>query len=282
MLRIVLMSLALAICSTCLVRPWFWKRVKNKYFFNDDGKPGFDRHGLKSDIAIQMACFVIVLCASMFVYAGGAGQNLYSSFLMIMLCFLMQCLWDNQSKWQYVIMLIVAALSAILWIQDGIASFNINIPLNRVDSVSLITTKADEDTEVKLLVSSNEIQSLFKVTSASGPTYNNGKYIYTVSGGDNGLGIVTIDKDNYTEANFLSCSYGLDVIYIRSEYPTYKLEKLYITISDDNVPYGLFAIADKTGLLGTYNVNRYLLLNLVTGETQEFKTEQLPSFVTRN
>ena len=30
MLRVIMLSLVWAICSTCLVRPWFWKGVINK------------------------------------------------------------------------------------------------------------------------------------------------------------------------------------------------------------------------------------------------------------
>lgn len=143
-------------------------------------------------------------------------------------------------------------------------------------------TTTQEDTKVKLFISSREIKSLFKVYSASGPTYNNGKYIFTVSGGYNGEGIVIIEKDNYTEANFLSYPYGLNVKDVRFQYPTQKLKELYITISDDNVPYGLFAVADKNWLLGTYKVNGYIMLNLMTGDIQEFTQEELPNFVTDN
>lgn len=282
MLRIILLSLVWAVCATCLVRPWFWKGVKNKYLFNDNGRIGFDRSWEKN-VAVEIACFVVVFLLSMFVYAvAGCRQNLYGSFLMIMLCFLAQCLWDYQGKIRYTIMLTIVAISAILWIQDGIVGCGISVPLNKVSSVPLTTTQTDEDTEVKLFISSSEIQSLFKVDSASGPTYNNGKYIFTISGGDNGKGIVIIDKDNYTEANFLSCSYGLDITDVRSQYPTQKLKDLYITISDDNVPYGLFAVADKNWILGTYTVNGYVMLNLITGEVQEFKQEELPKFVTNN
>ena len=275
MLRIILLSLVWAICATCLVRPWFWKGVKNKYLFNDGVKIGFDRKW-KVDVVIEVVCFVAVFLLSMFLYAvAGVRQNLYGSFLIIMLCFLAQCFWDNQGKIRYTIMLTIVAIRAILWIQDGIVGCGISVPLT--------TTQVDEDNEVKLLISASEIKSLFKVDSVSGPTYNNGKYIFTVNGGDNGKGIVIIiEKDNYTEANFLSYSYDFDVTSLRSQYPTSKIKDLYITVSDDNVPYGLFAIAEKSWVLGTYNVKGYVMLNLITGEVQEFKQEELPKFVTNN
>ena len=289
MLRIILLSLVWAICATCLVRPWFWKFVKN--LFNDGVRIEFTRElkenralqrKLKENIQTEIGCFIIVFLVSMFFYAMlGVRTNLYGSFLMIMLCFLAQSIWENQKICDRIFLSIVV-ISVILWIQDGIVSMIISAPINKVRSVPLTTIQKDEETGVKLFVSSSEIKSLFKVDSALGPTYNNGKYIFTVSGGDNGKGIVIIDKDNCKEANFLSCSYELDITDVRSQYPTKKLKELYITISDDNEPYGLFAVADKSWILGSYKVNGYVMFNLITGETQEFKQEELPEFVLNN
>ena len=279
MLRIILLSLLWGTCATLLVRPCFWKMVKN--LFNDGKRIEFFRK-LKENIKTEMVCFAIVFLVSMFFYAVlGVRTNLYGSFFMIMLCFLAQSIWENQKICDRIFLSIVV-ISVILWIQDGIVGESISIPLKQVSSVPLTTTQTDEETGVKLFISSSEIKSLFKAKSASGPTYNNGKYIFTVSGGDNGNGIVIIDKDNYNEANFLPCSYELDITDVRSQYPTKKLKELYITISDDNEPYGLFAVADKSWLLGTYKVNSYVMLNLITGDVHEFKQEELPDFVTNN
>lgn len=282
MLRIILLSLVWALCSTCLVRPWFWKGVKHKDLFNTDGeKIGFGNNNWKINLAIEIICFCVMFFASMLGYAV-AGANLYGSFPLIMLCFLFQCFWSYQGKVRYTIMLTVAMISALLWIQDTCVGNKISIPLNRVASVPLPTSVVEEDKQVKLFVSSSEIKSLFKVDSATGPTYNNGKYIFTVSGGVNGNGIVFIDEDNYSEANFIPCSYELDVKDIRSKYPTQRLKELYIAVSDDNTPYALFAVANKSWVLGTYNVNGYVMLNLITGESQKLTQELLPDFVTKN
>lgn len=283
MLRIILLSLFWAICSTCLVRPWFWKGVKNKYLFNDHGaRIGFDNNDWKTDLKNEAACFIGVFLLSLVMYTlVSVRQNIYGSFPFIAVCFLLQCLWSYQGKVRYTIMLGIVAINLILWAQDGIVGDNISVPLNKVERVQLTTSEEHEDTEVKLFVSSGEIKSLFHVDSATGPTYNNGKYIFTVSGGDTGNGIVIIDKANPTEANFIPCSYKLDIKDIRYKYPTHKLKELYITISDDNVPYALFAIADKSWLLGTYEVNGYVMLNLVTGKKGEYTQDQLPNFVTK-
>ena len=91
MLRIILLSLVWALCSTCLVRPWFWKGVKHKDLFNNNGeKIGFDNYNWKTNLAIEIACFGVVFFISMLLYAvTGVRQNLYGSFLLIMLCFLL-------------------------------------------------------------------------------------------------------------------------------------------------------------------------------------------------
>jgi hypothetical protein len=280
----ILLSLIWAICSTCLVRPWFWKGVIEKDLFNYDGKKlGFSNDFWKREVVIEVVFFVVTFALSMFMYFFAATrQNLYGSFLMIIACFIFQCAWNYQGRARYKFMLTVAAVSAILWLQDGIVGCFISVPEDKVDSVPVTSTKIDEGNEVavKILISTSEVKSLFKVTSASGPTYNNGKFIYVVNGGENGKGIVIIDADNSTEAKFLPRSYDLDIRDIRSQYRTYKLKPVEVVVSDDNVPYGLFAKADKTWVLGTYKVKGYILFNLVNGESQEYTQEELPNFVT--
>lgn len=284
MLRIILLSLVWAICSTCLVRPWFWKGVKNKYLFNDGTRIGFPNNSWKSYVAIEIVLFVLMFLFSIGSYAiVGCRQNLYGSFILVIMCCIAQCVWEHQGKVRYSIFIIIAVISAVLWIQDGIVGSSIRVPFNKVTTVTL--TQYDENTEVKSFISSNEVQNLFKVTSASGPTYNNGKYIFTVDGGDTGKGVVIIDKGNYEQAKFLSCEYGFrldDVKYLRSQYPTQKLRSLYITISDDNDVYELFSVSDKEWIFGTYHVKGYILFNLITGEQEFMQEEELPIFVTKN
>ena len=284
MLRIFLLSLFWAVCSTCLVRPWFWKGVIKKQLFNDYGaRIGFSNKTWKGDIALTILGFAMVFVLSFLLYSIGNRQSLYGSFAPILVCLFWQSMWSYQGKIRNTIMLTLAAICAVLWIQDGIVGANIHVPIIKtVDSVQITTVDLEEDSEVKLFVSPSEIETLFRVNNAYGPTYNNGKYIYAVSGGENGTGIVIIDKDNHTKANFISCSYGLKLTDIRSEYPTEKLKELYITVSEDNVPYGLFAIAEKNWFFGSYDVTGYVMLNLITGETEQYTEEQLPAFVTNN
>lgn len=283
MLRIILLSLFVGICSTCLVRPRFWKGVIKKYLFNDSGAIiNLDNCNKKRYFVEQIICFILAfLLYGIYVYC---SHDLYNPILFILICMMFQLTQDLLYKSGPSVTLIVISIIALaLSIQDFIAYKNINVYLNKVESIPFTTLKVRHpDTKVAFLVSSNDIENLFKVDSATGPTYNNGKYIFTVSGGDTGDGIVIIDKANPIEANFIPCSYELDIRDISYKYPTHTLKELYITISDDNKPYALFATADKSWLLGTYEVNGYIMLNMVTGETKEFTQEQLPHFVTEN
>ena len=77
MLRIILLSLVWAICATCLVRPWFWKKVKNNNFFTNGVSIGFF-HKYKQEIVMEIIDFTIALLLSMYLYALiGVRTNLY-------------------------------------------------------------------------------------------------------------------------------------------------------------------------------------------------------------
>ena len=58
MLRVILLSLVWAICSTCLVRPWFWKCVINKTLVISNGEKriGFTENWKLEIVAEIFAC----------------------------------------------------------------------------------------------------------------------------------------------------------------------------------------------------------------------------------
>ncbi|MBR0428121.1 MAG: hypothetical protein IJK18_08000 [Clostridia bacterium] len=280
MLRIILMSLFWGLCATCLVRPWFWIGVIRRDLYNHGGKKiGFD-DDVSHCIFVEIVGFIVAILISILEYSSGSRYNLWGSFIMIIFCSLWQCWWSYQGKLRYTLFISIAIISAILWIQDYAVGAAINTSLNKVDSVELVAhDRADDNSPVKLFVSANEIANLFKVNSATGPTYSNGKYIFEVSGGDTGDGVVVINKNDYTKAYFIPCSYRFDIAGIRSQFPTAKLKKLFIAVSDDDVPYGVYAISNKTWLLGTYKVDKFALRNLQTGEVTNYYEEPLPEFV---
>ena len=275
MLRIIILSLFWALCSTCLIRPWFWKRIKNKNLFDECGKPSFEEGDIKFEIGYAIFVFVISLVMYMWF---STRTNIYGSYLMIILYFIKQFLYNERRKKADIICGVGILLALCLWIQDGIAGYMITDPLKRVESVPI--SSAGENNSIKTFVSADEIKSLFQVESASGPTYNNGKYIFKVSEKTDD-GIVVIDTEDFSGAKYIPCKYEFSLREIRSYYPTEKIKETYITISDENIPYGLFSIADKKWT-GGYEIEKYVLFNLQTGEIQEYELDELPKFVTNN
>ena len=282
MLRIIFLSLFWAVCSTCLIRPWFWKGVKEKDLFNHGNeKIGFS-DTWESDVVLEIFFFVVTFLLGILIYGlAGCRQDIYGSLPLIALCFLFQIFWKNQGRARYIFIASVIVISILLWLQDGIvgegnSAFAVSI--NKVETVPISASTSEQ----KSFISADDIKALFKVDSAKGPTYNNGKYVFTVEGRDIDRGVVVIDKNNYNNATLLHINYDFYVENIRAKYPTKKLRTLYIAISDDNTPYGVFATANKTWLLGHYVVDGYLLFNLNTGETESFSQEDLPEFVTNN
>lgn len=67
--------------------------------------------------------------------------------------------------------------------------------------------------------------------------------------------------------------------HLRSIYPTEKIKALWIAKTAEGRLYGVFAIADKTWFMGTYETDRYLLVDLVTNDMKEYTYEELPDFV---
>ena len=288
MLRVIMLSLVWAICSTCLVRPWFWKGVINKTLVKnkEEKRIGFTKNS-KFELVAEIAIFTFLFILSMLMYLGNSKRyTLSDSYIMIILCFLVQCSWDYQGKVRYCIFLSLAAVFIVLYVQDSIATSNIQAPLNKVESIDLTVESTqiqqDERTIIKLFVSADEIKNLFHANSVSGPTYNNGKYIFIVSGGSNGYGVVIIDQKDYKKAKFIYCPHKFEIASIRPDYPTLKLKEMFVAVSDDNVPFGVFAVAEKEWFFGNYNVTQYLLFNLTSGESQIFSPKELPEFVTNN
>lgn len=66
---------------------------------------------------------------------------------------------------------------------------------------------------------------------------------------------------------------------LRSIYPTEKLKAICIAFAGEGRLYGVFAIADKTWLMGTYETDKYLLVDLATNNMTEYTYEELPDFV---
>lgn len=284
MSRIFLLSFIFATCSTCLVRPWFWKGVKNRYLLNDNGcRIGFSNNNWKSEVKTQILFFVGIFLLSFLQYTLlGVRQNLYGSLNIVILCLFLQCVWDYQGRLNTSILYISISFFVILFLQDISAGNSIKVPFNTSSfTISTQSSQKEANAEEHFTFTEEEIKSTFKFPFVSTPTYNNGKRIYLVSDRIDTNGVVIVSNDNQAKAIFVPFCTDLGIQNIRREYPTDKIQNLYITVSDTNTPYALFALANKTSLFGSYEIDKYLLVNLATGTIQEHTQEQLPDFVTK-
>ena len=283
MLQIIFMIFVFSICSTAFVRPFFWKRLKNKTLSNnDDGEIGFTKMSFSQIIGGEIVIFFVIAILNSAIYFGGiVKHNFYTFCVSIFVCVICQQIIDNQETIKRVVLLIIAVICAVILIQDYAAGESVSIPLNKMETVP-ISTSLNNGT-VKTFVSADDIASLFKATSAKGPTYNNGKYVFELSGGENDGDVVIIDKDNCEEAKLIDTDYKFEInLHCRLKCPSKKLQEMYIVISDDGkepIPYGIYAVAEKSWLFGTYKAEKYLLLNMKNGEMEEYSQEELPDFV---
>lgn len=242
MLRIILLSLFWGICGTCLVRPWFWRGLKNKNLFSDDGKIGFTRLRWKTEVVAEIALFIIICFISSFLLSGvSVKQNICIYFILISICCIFQMISYSEGMEKKFVVMTIGSIYMLFLIQDIYAVINIQIQ-----------------------------------------TYSDDRYMYEISIENNEDGIIIINKNNYNEAYFIVTEYEFELNEIMNLYPTDKLIELQIAVSDDDTPYGVFVKANKTWLLGKYDVDSYILFNLITGETEEYLEGNLPEFVTNN
>lgn len=83
----------------------------------------------------------------------------------------------------------------------------------------------------------------------------------------------------YSEAEYLNRN-----IYrhLRFRYPTYIFDQLSFEIDDNGVPYWICPVKKYTiGLFGGQTVGRVVLCNAVTGECEDMKVEDCPTWVDR-
>ena len=283
MIRPIILSFVLAICSTCLIRPWFWKGIRENDILCDDErlKIGFSELHFKRDVCVQIAFFIIFLFASLFAFFFlGARQNIYGISWIIACCLLCQNVWEYEGKAFRIVTLVLAAMFLFLNIQDEVAFAKTKIPISEMYELPIASISTDEPYTVKAFVTKEDIINLYnKIKKVNSPTYNNGKYIYEVEGSI-GKGIVIIDSRNHSVAQFIPYEYDIDIEKLRKYYPFDNITKLYIAVSDENIPYKVFALSNKTWLLGHYEVSSYILANCVTGEIISYSENELPDFVT--
>ena len=292
-LRVIILSAIWGILSTVFIRPWFYLAIKKK---NLEDKYGFldtvdgSNFSKEKVFVYEAFIFIIVFIYSIVHYlVFSCRYNIYGSFFIIMIVAFMQLIHNNPNMSSFFILIIVLICSFVFWIEDGFQGDEITIPFERVEEVDFSSQKykieKDENNEnttvaeATLYFSNDAIKAAFNVDNVEDPVVSNNRIIYSVSGGKNGLGVVYIRMDNPSKAYFVPCKYDLGISQIRKFYPDDKLVKVKIAMDDDNVPYGIYALAERK-FLEPFRVEKYILMNLTDGELTEYTLTKLPEFVT--
>ncbi|MCI8272810.1 MAG: hypothetical protein HFJ55_01850 [Clostridia bacterium] len=291
MLVPILLSLLWAICSTVLVLPWFWHGlIKRKTIIGDEkyrGVRNTEKNELKSAIILQIVYACISLAISLFMYLVIiVRHNFYGSIISILFVLLFQFFtmlegWNSKRKEKSLIILAVAVVCLFFSLTDSITSnFNV-IGLSKAnEEIPIFVSSIEQEKEVeKTVLSGSTVAGLFKATGVSGPEYSNGKFVYTVTKSPNGYGIVIIDEKAGETARFIACDFEFQMsLNLRERYPFARVKELNVVISDDNIPFGKYAILSKPNLFGAPVLEKYVLQNMLTGDFTEYTAEELPKF----
>ena len=121
MLKCVLLSAFFGLLTTCIVRPGFWERVKNKTLLSDPIKMigGESLESIKSVIFFSLLTFLVIFFLGMLLFVTGFfNLNLYDSYIFIISSLMFQSLYSYSSnaKIYRTIMLILMGIIIILFI----------------------------------------------------------------------------------------------------------------------------------------------------------------------
>lgn len=291
MLVPILLSLLWAICSTVLVLPWFWKGlIKRKTIIGNEEYRGFnntEKNSLKISIICQIVFACITFCVSSLIYLVGMVQyNFYGAIVPILLVLFFQFViiwdgWNSNRKLKSLIVLAIALVCLFFSLTDLITTnFDVvGLTKDHEEIPIVVSTIEQEKEEEKTVLPSSTVAGLFKATSVSEPVYSNRKFVYTITGSPNGYGIVIIDEKAGETARFIACNFKFQMsLNLRERYPFARVKSLNVVISDDNVPFGKYAILSKPNLFGAPVLEKYILQNMLTGDFTEYTAEELPKF----
>ncbi len=288
MLVSIVLSLLWAVCSTVLIQPWFWKGlIKRKTLIGDNQNRGWidTKQQFRGSIIMQIVfgCFTLIVSLLCYLLLDFTC-NFQLSVLPIICVLVFQAIsiWDGWNNKQGKKTLVIAAIAVIFLffaITDAVTSdFEVE-GLSEPQEIPISISIAEDEGKEQKVLSSSIIESLFKAESSSGPLYSNGKFVYTVTKTPNGDGIVVVDENDGKIANFIACEFDFEVSFsLRQKYPYTRIKEMNIVISDDNVPFGKFAVLNKTKLFSAPVLDKYILQNMITGDIIEYTPQTLPQF----
>lgn len=292
MLVPILLSLLWAVCSTVLIQPWFWKGlIKRKTLVGDENNRGWsngEKNDFRNSILFQIFWGCVTLLVSLAFYLLiNVRYNFYGSIIPILLVLIFQIIsifdgWNSNRGLKSLILVAIAVICLFFSITDAITSNFEIVGLSKSQEevpISISIVEQEEQDKQQKVVSSSVIESLFKADSSSGPVYSNGKFVYTISNSPNGDGVVIINENGGETANFVACKFNFGMsLNLRQKYPYSRIESLNVVVSDDNVPFGKYALLSKPNMFGAPVLDKYILQNMLTGDVTEYTVETLPKF----
>lgn len=291
MLVPICLSLFWAICSTVLIQPWFWKGVvKRKTLVGDKKYRGFsnsEKNELRNSMILQIVFACVTFFISLMIYLGlYTRYNFYGSIVSILLVLLFQWItlnlgWNSNTKIKSFIILIIAVICLFFSVTELITShFKAIDFMNFTDEVPIIVSTVEQnETQKQIILPNSQIASLFNATNVYGPVYSNGKFVYTVSDSPHGYGVVIVEQNSGETAKFVACNFKFETsLKLRQKYPFSQIREIDKVVSNDNTPFGMYAILNKPNIFGAPVVEKYVLQNMLTGEFLEYTPDELPEF----
>ena len=297
MLIPIFLSLFWGICSTILIQPWFWKNIKRKGFklkslIGDVEQRGFSEKSdeLKYSIILQVIYFCLTFVISLLIYLPlSTRYNFYGAIAQILFILLFQGLtildgWNNNKELKVAFLICIAIICIGISITDAVMSSGNIIGIKKDDQKTeiVISTKTGDKINLETgqpIIPSSTIEELFEAYYVSEPISSNGKYLYTINSTSNGKGVVIVDKTNSETAKFIKCNFKCDMsLKLRNKYPFSRIKILNVVISDDEVPFGKYAILKNKNFWEIPVLDKYVLQNMLTGEFTEYPKDELPKF----
>lgn len=273
-------SLALAICSTAVVHPWFLKSALKKakdhsrrLLINDDDSSAYHR-GFKAFTHFNVGCAIFTFVIAMLVQLLAQTRlTAYGFIVPIIIALGIQILgtwrfWNGLSTKKKAITSVlfgVAILFCIsLPINNAIYSYSEKANEQSQREVQRINFAENNEGKIFKPLPSADMAKLCKSYSANGPQPLGTQYVYTLSGGQTGDAVAVLDEVGITI--YPSKYNGTDIsFHLRNKYLYDEIVCIQIEIIE-GTPFGKFALISRP-LYGPPTLMSYVYLNMVTGET---------------
>lgn len=267
MLSIIVLSTFWGLLATRLTSFFFWESVAHKER-RYEGYP---------NVIWDCCSGFVVFAISCFLYTLGAQQTIFNflpfvavvCIVRIFVAIILKKTKDTRFKPSVFVLFIILIAAIVVLIFDSYSLRAMEIPVYTESVPNSVLTVATP----------LQIKDYYDLKHVEGPYYNNNRYVYIVKK-EHEPAIVVINDDNKDDAQLIEVQCSPKSLFtLRDRYRTAKLKYVCVTVSDEDVPYSLFVKASREDFSSPYQVNKYILLNLITGGIDEYEEQDLPDFV---